>query len=170
MGVSVDVAGSGSGVGSGEWGVGSGSGERDERYLVGKGFGVGGYGDAAGFYAELFDAEADVDDLSLAALGHDHAAQRVVVGEVVSDHGLEKLFWGHVVGGLVGVMERDAERDDGERMMSIFRRWGGERRRRLDGQTCSIQCFPFDVSQSFHFVLDIRLCRIMRSGNICDMI
>jgi hypothetical protein len=68
---------------------------------VSKGFGVGGYGHASGFDAELFDAETDVDDLSLTALGHDHTAQRVVVGEMVSNHGLEKLFWGHFVGGLV---------------------------------------------------------------------
>jgi hypothetical protein len=145
-----------------------------QRYLVGKRFSVGGYGHAPRFYAELFDAEANVDDLSLTSLGHDHAAQRVIVGEMVSNHRLEKLFWWHVVGRLFVAMERGAERDEEarrERMMSVFWRGGrGARRRRLDGQTCSIQCFPLEVSQSFHFVLDIRLCRIMRRGNICDMI
>lgn len=53
---------------------------------MGKRFGVGGYGYAAGFYAELLDAEADIDDLSLTALGHDHATQRIVVGEMVPNH------------------------------------------------------------------------------------
>lgn len=68
---------------------------------MGKGFGVGGYGHAPGLDAELLDAETDVDDLSLTSLGHDHAAQRVVVGEVVPNHRLEKLFWWHVVGRLL---------------------------------------------------------------------
>ena len=85
------------------------------RYLVGKRFGVGGYGHAPRLYAELFDAEADVDDLSLTSLGHDHAAQRVIVGEMVSNHRLEELFWRHVVGGLCAAMGRDAERDGRER-------------------------------------------------------
>ena len=71
---------------------------KERTDLVCKRFGVGSYGHAPRFYAELFDAEADVDDLSLTALGHDHATQRVVIGKMVSDHRLEKLFWWHVVG------------------------------------------------------------------------
>ena len=75
--------------------------DKDGRYLVGKGFGVGGYGHASGLNAELLDAETDVDDLSLTSLGHDHTAQRIVIGEVVSNHRLKELFWRHVVGGLL---------------------------------------------------------------------
>ena len=35
--------------------------------------------------------------------------------------------------------------------------------------TCSIQCLPFEVTQSFHFERDIRRWRIMRRGNMWQM-
>ena len=73
---------------------------------MGKRFGVRGDGHTAGFHAELLDAETEVDDLSLAALRHDHAAQRVVVREVVPNHRLEKLFGRHVVGRLSACVGR----------------------------------------------------------------
>jgi hypothetical protein len=38
-----------------------------------------------------------------------------------------------------------------------------------DHLTCSIQCFSFEVTQSFHFERDIRRWRIMRRGNIWQM-
>lgn len=38
-----------------------------------------------------------------------------------------------------------------------------------DRLTCSIQCLPFEVTQSFHFDRDIRRWRIIRRGNMWQM-
>lgn len=50
-----------------------------------------------GFYRNLFDAQTNIYNLSLPALRHNHATQGVIIGQMVSDHRLEKLFWWHIV-------------------------------------------------------------------------
>lgn len=50
-----------------------------------------------GFYRKLFDAQADIYNLSLPPLRHSHTTQRILIGQMISDHGLKELFWWHIV-------------------------------------------------------------------------
>jgi hypothetical protein len=67
-------------------------------------------GDCSGswFYANVFDAQADVDDPALDALGHGHSADRVFVRQVITNHRMEELLRWHVIGGLSEVIKRAA--------------------------------------------------------------
>jgi hypothetical protein len=66
-------------------------------YFMCEGFGVSWYRYSFGLYGYLLDTQPDVYYLALASLRHHHTAERVVICKVVSNHGLEELFWGHVV-------------------------------------------------------------------------
>jgi hypothetical protein len=68
---------------------------------VGEGFDVLGDRDIAGLDGDLLDAEADVDHLALFSLYHDHSNERVLPGEMISNHRPKVVFWIDVVQHLV---------------------------------------------------------------------
>ena len=122
-------------------------------HLVGERFDVLGDRDVAGLDGDLLDAEADVDHLALFSLYHDHSNERVLPGEMISNHRPKVVFWIDVVQHLVIVMRKRPS-------------W----RARGRNVTCSIQCFPLCVLWSRQRARGIRRCLIIRSGIIWEMI
>jgi hypothetical protein len=108
-------------------------------HLMSEGLRICGDRRGSRFYANVLDAQADVDDSALDALSHCHSADGIFVRQVIADHGMEELLWWHVIRGLSEVIKRAAYIAD-----------------RGSPLTCSIQCFPFAVTQSLHFARGIR--------------
>ena len=73
---------------------------------MGERFDVLGDRDIAGLDGDLLDAEADVDHLALFSLYHDHSNERVLPGEMISNHRPKVVFWINMVQHLVIVMRK----------------------------------------------------------------